>query len=75
MSEPVGCRFCGCEYWVPVTAEQGEQIACEDCGIAGPFGDTEAEAIKQWNKLWSHYHDGPDPLGEALNSCDGTYRP
>jgi hypothetical protein len=45
-------------------------VVCETCGCLGPWGDTLAEAIEEWNKRAK-----PDPrlaLIEALRADEGS---
>ncbi len=39
------CPFCGS----PGVAVVGSFVRCGTCGAAGPFGNSEAEAVERWN--------------------------
>ncbi len=39
------CPFCGS----PGVAVVGSFVRCGSCGAAGPFGNSEAEAVERWN--------------------------
>lgn len=77
------CPFCGDgdpaidEIEIRVWA-----IVCNECGCIGPVENYDSalqspeRAIELWNqRAIPPTDDHPDPLGEALNSGDGVYRP
>ena len=46
---PVGCPCCG--YSDNSLRKKGEcvQVVCDNCGLGGPFGENEDEAVDLWN--------------------------
>ena len=66
------CPYCGTDHHGLGICDDNMRIhvVCEACGCLGPWGDTIAEAIEEWNKRAK-----PDPrlaLIEALRADEGS---
>ncbi len=60
------CPFCGSSG----VAVVGSFVRCGTCGAAGPFGNSEAEAVERWNVRVMNVQRGvsrDDPLEPGPN--------
>lgn len=49
MDEVKSCPFCGGEDTYCFEEHQWWVVCCVECGVNGPTGQTEEEAVESWN--------------------------
>jgi Lar family restriction alleviation protein len=48
---PQRCPICGDASEIARVVTGMSYVICDNCGTAGPFADTEEEAVFAWNRL------------------------